>query len=89
MTRLLTWRDRMEHERLMSKPPCPECRMRSFHKIECSKWEPVQSLGYYAELAQRQHYRESVRDLGCTCHDRMPPHTHGLTCSLYQEPADA
>ena len=82
--RFPTWRDRLDHERRMSLPQCSECRMRTLHLSTCSKWEPIHSLGYYNELEQRRQYRESVRDMGCTCSDRMPPHTHMTTCELYR-----
>jgi hypothetical protein len=84
LPRFLTWRERFAHEQTMALPKCPECGMRRGHKIECSQWEPIHDLPHYAELEQRRHYRDSVRDLGCTCHWRMPPHVHGLTCPMYR-----
>jgi hypothetical protein len=82
--RFLTLRERLDHERRMSLPKCPECHLRTLHRRDCSKWIPTQPETYYSELRQRQDYRASVRELGCTCSDRMPPHAHGLTCPMYR-----
>jgi hypothetical protein len=70
-------------------PMCEECGRREpspastgqheAHFPWCSK-APAKVRERYSDYQQRIDYRRAVRELGCTCSDRLAPHTHTPGC---------